>query len=174
MIALTEPVDDNCDTFARGSEKEQPNCFAMNNPMPQTKPVTILVVDDDDVDVMGVARALKTLKILNPLVRARNGIEALALLRTEGAVGRPYLILLDLNMPGMNGIEMLAELRADSALSSAVVFVLTTSEDDQDKVAAYSKHIAGYIVKKQIGDGFMRVMEMLDHYWRVVELPIHD
>jgi CheY-like chemotaxis protein len=172
MVPIAKQVDDNRDTFARGSEKEQPNCFAMNNPMPQTKPVTILVVDDDDVDVMGITRALKSLKIVNPVVRARNGIEALALLRTEGAVGRPYLILLDLNMPGMNGIEMLAELRADSALSSAVVFVLTTSDDDQDKVAAYAQHIAGYIVKKQIGDGFMRVMEMLDHYWRVVELPV--
>jgi CheY-like chemotaxis protein len=141
--------------------------------MPATKPITILVVDDDDVDVMGVARALKKLKILNPIVRARDGVEALELLRTPGAVERPYLILLDLNMPRMNGIEMLAALRADSALSSAVVFVLTTSEDDRDKLAAYAQNIAGYIVKKQVGDGFTQVMEMLDHYWRVVELPVN-
>lgn len=131
----------------------------MSSTLLQTKPVTVLVVDDDDVDVMGVTRALKRLKITNPLVRARNGLEALALLRTEGAVERPYLILLDLNMPRMNGIEMLAELRADSALANAVVFVLTTSDDDQDKVAAYANHIAGYIVKKHIGDGLMRIMD---------------
>jgi CheY-like chemotaxis protein len=75
-------------------------------------------------------------------------------------------------MPRMNGIEMLAELRKDEVLAKSVVFVLTTSQDEQDKVAAYSKNIAGYIVKTQLGDGFIRVMEMLDHYWRVVEFPV--
>ena len=134
--------------------------------------VTILLVDDDDVDAMAVERALKKLKIANPIVRARDGIEGLALLRHESAVRRPYIMLLDINMPRMNGLEMLAELRADSQLSRAVVFVLTTSKSDEDKVGAYQQHIAGYIVKNQVGDGFLRVMEMLDHYWRVVELPI--
>jgi len=136
------------------------------------KEVTILLVDDDDVDVMGVERALKKLKILNPIVRARDGIEGLALLRDPQAVKRPYIVLLDLNMPRMNGQEMLAELRKDSALSSAVVFILTTSKADEDKVEAYQQHVAGYIIKSQVGDGFLRVMEMLDHYWRVVELPV--
>ncbi|QJC56971.1 Response regulator rcp1 [Polaromonas vacuolata] len=140
---------------------------------PQTnKPVTILLVDDDDVDVMGVRRALTKLKIDNLVVRARNGVEALALLRTVDAVPSPYMILLDINMPLMNGIEMLSELRRDEALAKAVVFVLTTSQDEQDKVAAYSKNVAGYIVKTHLGDGFVRVMEMLDHYCRVVELPV--
>lgn len=136
------------------------------------KEVTILLVDDDDVDVMGVERALKKLKILNPIVRARDGIEGLALLRDPRAVKRPYIVLLDLNMPRMNGHEMLAELRNDSALSSAVVFILTTSKADEDKVEAYQQHVAGYIIKSQVGDGFLRVIEMLDHYWRVVELPV--
>ncbi len=134
--------------------------------------VTILLVEDDDVDAMAVERALKKLKILNPIVRARNGREGLALLRSADAVRRPYIVLLDINMPQMNGLEMLAALRADSQLSSAVVFVLTTSKSDEDKVAAYKQHVAGYIVKSQVGDGFLRVMEMLDHYWRVVELPV--
>ena len=136
------------------------------------KEVSILLVDDDDVDVMGVQRALKKLKILNPIIRARDGIEGLALLRDSKAVKRPYIVLLDLNMPRMNGLEMLAELRKDSALSSAVVFILTTSKADEDKVEAYQQHVAGYIIKSQVGDGFLRVMEMLDHYWRVVELPV--
>jgi CheY-like chemotaxis protein len=136
------------------------------------KEVTILLVDDDDVDVMGVERALKRLKIVNPIVRARDGIEGLALLRDSHSVKRPYIVLLDLNMPRMSGLEMLVELRKDSALSSAVVFVLTTSSTDQDKVEAYQQNVAGYIIKSQVGDGFLRVMEMLDHYWRVVELPI--
>ena len=144
----------------------------MNTNISQSKPVTILLVDDDDVDVMGIERALKKLKIINLIQRARDGTEALEMLRTPGVVARPYLILLDLNMPRMNGIEMLHELRKDSNLSSSVVFVLTTSADDKDKVAAYSKHVAGYIIKKQVGDGFMQVMNMLEHYWRVVELPV--
>ncbi|MBC3917706.1 response regulator [Undibacterium sp. CY18W] len=144
----------------------------MSDSIPQTKPVTILIVDDDDVDVLGIERALKKLKIANPIVRAHDGIEALQILRQPNGVARPYLILLDINMPRMNGLEMLAELRQDKTLSSAVVFVLTTSQDDQDKVLAYSKHVAGYIVKQHVGDGFMRVIEMLDRYWRLVELPI--
>ncbi|WP_024871900.1 response regulator [Tolumonas lignilytica] len=136
------------------------------------KEVTILLVEDDDVDVMGVERALKKLKIANPIVRARDGMEGLALLREPAAVPRPYIILLDLNMPRMNGLEMLAELRNDPVLSSAVVFVLTTSKADEDIVVAYQQHVAGYIVKSQVGDGFLRIMGMLDHYWRVVELPV--
>ncbi len=146
----------------------------MTNDKRPYKEVTILLVDDDDVDVLAVQRALKKLKILNDIVRARDGIEALALLRHPTAVRRPYLVLLDINMPRMNGLEMLSELRKDPQLSSAVVFVLTTSKADEDKVSAYQQHIAGYIVKDQVGDGFLRVMEMLDHYWRVVELPVQN
>jgi len=133
--------------------------------------VTILLVDDDDVDVMGVQRALRKLKILNPVVRAHDGIEALEFLRSSSTVPPPYIILLDLNMPRMNGFEMLTELRQDEALASSVVFVLTTSKADEDKVEAYQQHVAGYIVKDKVGEGFMGLIEMLDRYWRVVELP---
>jgi CheY-like chemotaxis protein len=135
------------------------------------KEVTILLIDDDDVDVMGVKRALQKLKILNPIIRARDGIEGLALLR-DGNVTRPYIVLLDINMPRMNGLDMLAELRNDPALSSSVVFILTTSKADEDKFTAYQQHVAGYIIKNQVGDGFLRVVEMLNHYWRIVELPV--
>jgi CheY-like chemotaxis protein len=114
------------------------------------KEVTILLVDDDDVDVMGVQRALKKLKIVNPIVRARDGLEGLSLLRDPQSVRRPYIVLLDLNMPRMNGLEMLTELRKDSALSSAVVFILTTSKADEDKVEAYQQYVAGYIIKSKL------------------------
>ena len=143
----------------------------MNEKNGTHKEVTILLVDDDDIDAMGVQRALSQLKIANQIVRARDGIEALELLRTHGAVPRPCVILLDINMPRMNGIETLAALRSDSALASSVVVMLTTSQDDQDKLASYAQHVAGYIVKRQAGNGFLRVMEMLDNYWRIVELP---
>jgi DNA-binding NarL/FixJ family response regulator len=138
----------------------------------QYKEVTVIVVDDDDVDAMSVERALVKFKILNPVIRARDGIEALSLLRHPTAVNRPYIVLLDINMPRMNGLEMLQELRIDQDLSRAVVFMLTTSKSDEDIVAAYDQHIAGYIVKNDAGTGFLKMIEMLDHYWRVVELPI--
>ncbi len=134
------------------------------------KDVTLLLVDDDDVDVMGIQRALKKLQIVNPIVRARDGIEGMAKLRECIASRRPYLVLLDLNLPRLNGLEVLAEIRKDPQLASAVVFVLTTSKAEEDKALAYKHNIAGYIIKSQVGDGVMRAMEMLQGYWRVVEL----
>jgi CheY-like chemotaxis protein len=127
--------------------------------------VTILLVDDDDVDAIGVVRALKKLKISNPVVRAHDGVEALELLRHPTAIQRPYMVLLDINMPRMNGLEMLAQLRSDPQLVRAVVFVLTTSHEDEDKLGAHEKNVAGYIVKNHVGDGFLRAMELLD-CWR--------
>jgi CheY-like chemotaxis protein len=136
-------------------------------------PVTIFLVEDDDVDAHAVARAMKAMKIANPLIRARDGLEALEMLRRKGAVPRPYLVLLDINMPRMNGIEFLEALRADPALHRSVVFVLTTSDDERDKMSAYTQHIAGYIVKSHVKAGFEAVFEMFEHYWRVVELPVN-
>jgi CheY-like chemotaxis protein len=137
----------------------------------QFNEVVLLLVDDDDVDAMGIRRALDRLRIANPYVRARDGIEALEMLR-DGRVKRPYLILLDINMPRMNGIEMLEALRNDPELANSVVFVLTTSQDDQERMAAYRNNIAGYIVKGRTADGFIEVVTMLDHYWKVVDLPV--
>lgn len=136
------------------------------------KALTVLLVDDDDIDVMAVERAFKKLKISNPIIRARDGLEGLKLLRDPLAVERPYIVLLDINMPRMNGLEMLTELRNDPELSTAMVFVLTTSKADEDKIAAYQQHVAGYIVKKHIGDSFLQIIETLDHYWRLIEFPI--
>lgn len=134
--------------------------------------ISILLVDDDEVDVMAVKRAFKKLKILNPLIHAHNGEEGLALLRDSTKVKRPYLILLDLNMPRMGGLEMLREIRSDPLLEDSIVFILTTSKADEDKVAAYHEHIAGYIVKQRMEDGFLDAISMLNHYWRIVELPV--
>lgn len=135
------------------------------------KAVTLLLVEDDDVDAMGVERALKKRRIANRLVRARDGIEALEILR-GGQVARPFLILLDLNMPRMGGLEFIQTLRADPDLCDAVVFVLTTSKSDEDLAAAYRAHVAGYMVKSEIGSCFNELVELLDAYWQVVELPV--
>lgn len=140
----------------------------------QRQEVTVLLVDDDDVDVMAVKRAFRKAKIANPLLVARDGLEALAMLRGEDgheAVPRPYIIILDLNMPRMDGFEFLGELRKDPKHHDAVVFVLTTSQADEDRAASYDMNVAGYIVKSDVGEGFLSVTELLDSYWRVVLLP---
>jgi CheY-like chemotaxis protein len=135
--------------------------------------VHILLVDDNDVDVEGVLRAFTRKRIGNPITVARDGVEALHVLRGIGQppLPRPFLILLDLAMPRMNGIEFLDTIRADADLKDSIVFVLTTSASDEDKVASYSHNVAGYIVKKEVGEGFVRLVSLLDHYWTVVQFP---
>ncbi|BEV09269.1 response regulator [Methylophilus glucosoxydans] len=130
----------------------------------------MLIVDDDDIDAISLERALRKLRLLNTLFRARDGREALELLRS-GQIPAPYIILLDLNMPRMNGLEFLEALRTDPLLTHAVVFVLTTSKSDEDLVAAYRKHVAGYVFKQHMDRDFMEVMGLIEHYWRIVELP---
>ena len=143
-----------------------------------TAPVNILLVEDNDVDVETVERAFRKYKIANPVTVAVDGLEALQILRGEGGhekFQRPYIVLLDLNLPRMNGIEFLEELRRDEQLGDSVVFVLTTSNSPEDKNASYNHNIAGYMVKTEIGRDFLSLAEMLDCYWRVVELPLpHD
>jgi DNA-binding response OmpR family regulator len=79
--------------------------------------------------------------------------------------------LLDINMPRLSGIDFLRHLRADAALQDSVVFVLTTSKSDEDRVASYGCNVAGYIIKSDVGAGFLRVVELLEHYWKLVVLP---
>ena len=135
------------------------------------KQVTILLVDDDDVDYMAVQRAMKQLRLLNPLIRAKDGLEALSILTHSDAIKGSYLILLDLNMPRMNGFEFLEHIRSNPVLSSSVVFMLSTSGADEDRMRAYRHHVAGYMVKTDIKDGFNNIFNMLEGYWRIVELP---
>ena len=135
------------------------------------KTLNILLVEDDQVDVMNVRRAFARNKIANPLFVAADGIEALEMLRS-GAVPRDRrLILLDLNMPRMSGIEFLRELRADPELHGTPVVVLTTSDDERDKVNAYDLNIAGYLLKPVTFINFVEVMAALNKYWTLVELP---
>ena len=136
--------------------------------------VTLLLVEDDDVAAEAVERAFRKAKIANPIVRARDGVEALAKLRDKSvppAVPHPDLVLLDLKMPRMNGLTFLQELRNDPELKQTIVFVLTTSDSETDRYDAYKHLIAGYIVKSRAGQDFMELIQLLDLYWRVVEFP---
>ncbi|MDT0631087.1 response regulator [Rubrivirga sp. S365] len=136
--------------------------------------VTLLLVEDDHVDAEAIQRAFRQHRIANPFVVVRDGVEALAALRGDpGApeVPHPHVVLLDINMPRMNGIEFLEALRADPGLSRTVVFVLTTSDREEDKVAAYDHHVAGYILKSRAGADFLEVVKLLKVYWRLIEFP---
>lgn len=133
--------------------------------------VRILLIEDDDIDAMAVERGIRKLKLANPICRAMNGLEALEILRDKDAITRPYIILLDLNMPIMGGLEFLKKIREDRDLKDSIIFVLTTSAADEDRAAAYEENIAGYIVKSDVKDGFHQVINMLDCYWRLVLLP---
>jgi len=138
--------------------------------------VNVLLVEDDEVDVMNVQRAFKRNNITNPLYVANNGLEALGMLRGDDdkydrIPGHRRIILLDINMPKMNGIEFLHELRQDDELSATPVVVLTTSDEDQDRVEAYRLNVAGYILKPVTFTNFAEVMAALNKYWALCEIP---
>jgi CheY-like chemotaxis protein len=131
---------------------------------------SILIVEDDEVDVMAIRRALKQANIPNQIHVAKDGIEALQKLRSK-EIPSPYIVLMDLNMPRMNGVDCMKEIRTDKSLKRTVIFALSTSNDEKDKLSAYNCNVAGYIVKSDIGDEFEKAMKMLDQYLKVVELP---
>lgn len=133
--------------------------------------VTFLVVDDDDVAIMGMQRAIRKLDLANPVEIARNGEEALERLRAQDGVKRPYIVTLDLNMPRMGGLQFLEIVRDDATLQDAIIFVVTTSDAPTDIAAAYSQNIAGYIVKDNAYETLKSALGMLRTYTNVVRLP---
>ena len=131
----------------------------MSNPIP-----SILLVEDDEVDVEAIRRVFAKRGVANPLYVARNGVSALQMLRGEEAyeiVRRPCVILLDLNLPRMNGLDFLDQLRRDTDLKDSVVFVLTTSNSDRDRFAACAKYVAGYLLKTDGDDDFSQLVREL-------------
>ena len=97
-------------------------------------------------------------------------MHALELLREE-TITKPFIVLLDLQMPRMSGLEFLDTIRNDDMLNDMVIFVLTTSDNEQDIVKSYKKHIAGYFLKDRVSDQFLDVVDVLDGYWRILQLP---
>ncbi|OJZ18062.1 MAG: two-component system response regulator [Thiobacillus sp. 65-29] len=140
----------------------------MKNP---AKP--ILLVEDDQIDMMTVKRALNDLHVTNRIAHVENGEDALAYLN-DPASERPCLILLDLNMPVMGGIEFLRVARdvdADPRIKRIPVVVLTTSEEQQDKVESFNLGVAGYIRKPVDYQRFVETMRTINAYWTVSEMP---
>ncbi len=138
------------------------------------QPVTFLIVDDDKVSIMAMKRALRKMNVVNPVVTAGDGQEALDILRGEAGKEKiltPFLVTLDLNMPRMGGIEFLEEIRDDPDLCSVVVFVMTTSDAPQDIASAYERNVAGYIVKENAAESFAKALDMIEVYSKLVVLP---
>lgn len=133
--------------------------------------LTILLVDDDEIDIMNVRRALAKNELDANLFTANDGVEALELLRGGTVPAERRLILLDLNMPRMSGLEFLRELRADPALRANIVIVLTTSDEERDLVEAYHLNVAGYLLKPVSFTEFVALVGRLQDYWLVNQFP---
>jgi CheY-like chemotaxis protein len=129
----------------------------------------ILLIEDDKVDAMTVRRALKELRVTTRLEHVENGEEALTYLRDPNK-NRPCIILLDLNMPIMNGIEFLQAVKLDPDLKRIPVVVLTTSEEQEDKVDSFSLGVAGYMRKPVDYQQFVETIRSIDAYWTISEL----
>jgi len=134
----------------------------------------LLLVEDDAIDAEVIERALGGANAHFSLTVVQDGAAALQWLRSQAGQHppRPYLILLDLNLPCMNGLEFLRELRQDSTLKRSVVFVLTTSDLPEDKLAAYEYQVAGYLLKSNLDqDNLVKLVGLLDVYRECVEFP---
>lgn len=140
------------------------------------KPIDILLVEDNPGDVRLTIEALKEGKVLNRLTVAKDGIEALAMLRKEGPyreAPRPDLILLDLNLPKKDGREVLAEIKCDSGLKRIPVVILTTSQDEHDVLRSYNLHANCYITKPVDLEQFIKVVKSIEDFWLgIVVLPL--
>jgi CheY-like chemotaxis protein len=138
------------------------------------KPLHVLLVEDDEIDAEAVFRAFQRQQLPYTLTTAPDGLEALHMLRGQNGYNslcQPHLILLDLNMPRMNGVKFLQALRDDPDLKQTIVFVLTTSNRDEDKLAAYDKQVAGYLLKSKVGTDFANLIALLNCYQQTVEFP---
>lgn len=130
----------------------------------------IMLIEDDEIDVMTIKRALREINVTNRLIIAGDGLEALELLRAAKDP-KPCIILLDLNMPRMNGLEFLQVIKSEEALRRIPVIVLTSSQEEQDRYESYTLGIAGYMVKPVGYPQFVDVIRTIDMYWTLSELP---
>ncbi len=133
----------------------------------------ILLVEDDRVDAMAVQRAFKEIRVTNRVDIAENG-EAGLLYLEDTKQESPCIILLDLNMPKMNGIEFLRIIKTNDIQKRIPVVVLTTSEEEQDKVESFNLGVAGYMIKPVDFSKFVDVVRTIDLYWTLSLLPEED
>ncbi|MEW6734201.1 MAG: response regulator [Acidobacteriota bacterium] len=147
----------------------------MTSDWKDTKPIEILLVEDNPGDVRLTKEALKEAKVYNNLSVAMDGIEALEYLHKKGRYTNavtPDLILLDLNLPKKDGREVLEEIKNDQRLRRIPVVVLTTSDAEQDIIKTYHLHANCYITKPVDLEKFITVVESIENFWlTIVKLP---
>jgi CheY-like chemotaxis protein len=140
-----------------------------------SKPIEILLVEDNPGDVRLTRESLYDAKIHNNMIVASDGLEAMACLRREGQyadTNRPDLILLDLNLPRMNGFEVLNAIKEDSHLKRIPVVVLTTSQAEQDIIQSYNLYANAYVTKPVDLEQFVKVLKSIEDFWlEIVRLP---
>ncbi|MEY2410393.1 MAG: hypothetical protein QOF48_3063 [Verrucomicrobiota bacterium] len=141
----------------------------------ESKPIEILLVEDNSGDARLAREALRDAKVRNNLTWISDGTEALAFLRREGKyerAPRPDLILLDLNLPRKDGREVLTEIKADEKFRRIPVVILTTSQAEEDVLRAYHLNANCYITKPVDLDQFMKVVKTIEDFWlTIVKLP---
>jgi len=135
-----------------------------------TKINSVLLVEDDIIDVKIIKRIFKDLGLAYPLHVSPDGEEALQYLRDKNTK-LPTLILLDLNMPRMDGFEFLTIIKNDHILKSIPVIILTTSKDQNDKNEIFELGIAGYMVKSVDYKHFTKTIDNINRYWTSSEFP---
>jgi CheY-like chemotaxis protein len=131
---------------------------------------SILLVENDSVDAMTVKRALKDLKVINPVVHVNNGREALEYLKNKDNK-QPCVVLLDLDMPETNGVEFLKVAKADERLKLVPVIILTVSSEERDIIQTFKLGVGGYIIKPIDYWKFVEAVRTLAMYWTLSELP---
>lgn len=140
-----------------------------------TKPINILLVEDNEGDILLICDAFDDAKIINNVEIARNGEQAMAMLhKTKGfeSTVTPDLIILDVNLPRKNGHEVLKEIKESSDLRHIPVIMLTTSSSPGDINMSYKNHVNCYITKPVEVDDFLKVLLSIENFWiSIVQLP---
>lgn len=132
----------------------------------------IMLVEDNPADVDLTLRAFARRRLVNPVVVARDGEEALEWIpRWLAGEDKPAVILLDLNMPRVDGLTVLKELKSKPELRKIPIVILTTSKEDRDISTAYDLGANSYIVKPVSFDNFMEVAQQIQLYWCVLNEP---
>jgi len=140
------------------------------------KPIRLLLVEDDPVDIMEFQRSAVKYKLLNPIYIARDATTALDLLKGKYENGTPLIpdpriVLLDLNLPDMYGLDLLRLIRSHYQLQSTVIIAITGSRDERDRTAALDLNVAQYFTKPVDFDQLVRTIAAFQQSWDTTHEP---